>query len=82
MNQYERYFTTFFEEKHLNLDATFEATSPTGTWNLMPYSVVVEHIMIAPVSEQAKIADTIRRIDFANGDVLHFLRHLGAAISE
>jgi len=76
-----RYLETFFAEKDLDLDATFEVTGPSGTWNLIPYGVVVEHIMIASPAEQQKIAGILRRIDFANGDVLHFLRHLGEAIA-
>ena len=45
------------------------------------FSLILEHILITSPAEQAQIKDTIVKIDFANGDVLHFFRHLGQAIA-
>jgi hypothetical protein len=34
----------------------------------------------APEHEQAAIKNTIVRIDFANGDVMHYFKHLAGAL--
>lgn len=75
-----KYIETLIEEKDLDLDATFSVDGPSG-WNLMSYRVVTEAIASAPAHEQEGIAHTLRRIDFANGDVCHFFRHLAKALA-
>ncbi len=42
----------------------------------------IEHIFIAPEKEQDEIANICRRIDFANGDINHFLKFLAVAIAK
>lgn len=74
-----KYLKTFFEEKQLP-DASWELTSDDGTAHFIGNDVVLEHIASASVVEQNKIADVIRRIDFANGDVNDFLKHLAGAL--
>lgn len=72
----------FAETDKVDNEAMFEFEDSTGNWHLMPYGTVIEAIMSAPQSEQEKIASMIRRIDFANGDVTDYLRHLGRALAE
>jgi len=77
-----KYLETFFEEKQLPY-AYWELIADTGTPHLIDSNVVIEHIAMASVAEQNKIADVIRKIDFHNGDVNDFLKHLaGALINE
>lgn len=75
------YLKTFFEEKQVPYKA-FEVQSPDGTVNYIPNEVVIEHIMIASEKEQAQIAEIIRKIDFVNGDINHFLEHLAGALAQ
>jgi len=76
------YLETFFEEKDLD-EETWELTDKTGMFHIIGTAVVLEHIGIAPTHEQEAIANVIRRIDFANGNVNDFLKHLaGALINE
>jgi hypothetical protein len=75
-----KYLRMFFEEKNLP-HKDFEITTEAGTYNLIPSEVVIEHIMIAPEHEKEQIANIIRKIDFMNGDVNHFLKHLAGAIA-
>ncbi len=77
---FNKWLDTFIEEKGINLHQTFDVEGRTGL-NVIPYGVVIEHMKIAPKSEQASIKNMLVRIDFANGDVKHFLRHLGKAIA-
>lgn len=80
--KFNSWLDVFLEEKGIDLEQTFELTSSKGVYNLMSYRVVVEHMKIANSTEQAAIKDMIVKIDFKNGDVRHFLRHLGQALVE
>lgn len=77
----KRYLKTFFEEKNLPTES-WTLTSSKGVVHIIDTDVVKEHIFIAPVKEQEQIANVIRQIDFKNGDVNHFLKHLAQAIVE
>jgi len=68
------------EEKELDTEETFEVEGPSG-WNLIPLDVVIEHTKIAPPHEQRQIKDILVKIDFANGNVMHFFKHLAGAIA-
>ena len=59
---------------------SWELVSDVGNVHLIDSDVVLEHMATATVAEQNKIADVIRRIDFANGDVNDFLKHLAGAL--
>lgn len=74
-----KYLKTFFEEKQLP-DVNWDLTDDNGVSHLIGSEVVLEHIASASADEQNKIADVIRRIDFANGDVNDFLKHLAGAL--
>ena len=73
------YLKTFFEEKNLPY-AEFEIETADNV-HFISNEIVIEHIMIAPAHEQEGIANIIRQIDFKNGDVNHFLKHLAGAIA-
>jgi hypothetical protein len=76
------YLKTFFEEKSLDRNHTFEVTAPLGTVNMIEARVVIDTILTAtPAHEQEKIASILRKIDFHNGDVMHFLSHLAGALA-
>jgi len=74
------YFQRFFEEKELDHERMFEIEAASGL-NLIPVGVVIEAIKTTTETEAAKIADTLRRIDFANGDVYDYLKHLAGALA-
>lgn len=73
------YLKTFFEEKELPA-IEWDITDNEGTQHFIGNEIVIEHIGIASNDEQEKIAHVIRQIDFKNGDVNHFLKHLAGAI--
>lgn len=78
--KFNEWLDMFFEEKGLDLEETFDVMGESGE-NTIPYGVIVEHMKIASEVEKKSIKNTIVMIDFKNGDVLHFLRHLGQAIA-
>ena len=78
--QMREYLETLLEEKGIQLDTPIEVMGASGI-NLMSVGVVVEHIAIAPKHEQKKIRDILVQIDFKNGDILHFFKHLAQALA-
>lgn len=77
-----RYLRTYFKEKNLP-EVVFEVESENGTPNIISNHVVIEHILkCASADEVNSIANIVRRIDFANGDINHFLKHLAQALAQ
>lgn len=76
---FEKWYNAFLEEKNLPC-VSWELTDNNGTFHMIDSDVVIGHIRIAHPSEQAQIKDVIVKIDFANGDVNHFFKHLAGAI--
>lgn len=74
-----KYLRDFFAEKDIP-EVTWTIAAPDGTEHTISNVVVVEHIATVGKDEAKKIADVLRRIDFANADVNHFLRHLATAL--
>jgi hypothetical protein len=72
---------TFTAEKGLDLEQIFEVNGPSGA-NFIPLGCVLEAIKSAPAREQAGIKTMIVKIDFRNGDVCHYFKHLAQAIAQ
>ena len=79
------FFETFFAEKNLT-EEIYEVESKNesifGTTHLIPTSRVIERIMTTRGDEAKQIEGILRQIDFHNGDVHHFLRHLAQAMAD
>jgi len=76
----KKYIYTLLEEKNIDLDTSFTVIGESGD-NFMTVGVIVEHILIAHKSEQKNIKNMLVRIDFNNGDILDFIKHLAKAIA-
>jgi len=64
----------FFQEKNLP-EVTWELKDNQGTTHIITNHVVIEFLLNNPsMGEQAK--PTLRKIDFLNGDVNDFLKHI------
>lgn len=74
-----QYLETFFEEKDLPF-VSWSVLDSDGNTHHINNEVVIEMIGKAPDSEQEQIAGVIRKIDFHNGDVNDFLKHLAGAL--
>lgn len=75
------YLKTFFAEKNLDPFVVTVETSD-GTTHIIESEVVIEAIHGTVGDERKAIENMIRRIDFANGDVNDFLRHLARGLAE
>ena len=76
----ENWIKTLIEEKGLNINTTFDIEGTNGL-NIIPLGVVVEHILISPANQQKQIKNTLVKIDFHNGDIMHFFKYLAQAIA-
>ncbi len=77
----KRYLETLIAEKAAaDIDQGFTVDGPSGQ-NHMTYQNVVDAIVSAPRREQDAIRRMLVRIDFNNGDVFAYFRHLAQAIA-
>ena len=75
------YLRSFFAEKDIP-EKTFSVEGPVWGENQIPNAVVVEHIARCSVKEATEIGEVLRRIDFWNGDINHFLQHLAKSLAK
>lgn len=72
---------TFFAEKNLP-SVSWEITGSDGEVNHISNDVVIEAVLQTEGVERRAIENALSRIDFENGDVNRFLRHLAEALVE
>ena len=77
---FNTWLDTFVSEKGLDLETSITVEGASGP-NHMTAQTVVDHMKIAPTHEQNQLKNIIVRIDFANGDVMDFFRHLAQALA-
>ena len=75
MANFTNWLETFIREKDFDLDVRFEVPGPSGD-NNMDYNIVIEGIMATTKAEQKAIKNMLVKIDFMNGDIGHYFRHL------
>jgi len=74
------YINNLLNEKKIDREMNIEVNGPSGL-NIMPLQMVVDAIIKAPKHEQKGIRNTLVKIDFLNGDVMHFIKHLAQALA-
>ncbi len=72
---------TFVSEKGLDTDHVFEVEGKDWGTNYIPLDALIEAIKGASDNEKNAIKDTIVKIDFYNGDVMDYFKHLAKAIA-
>jgi hypothetical protein len=70
----------FIDEKEFDTDMPFEVEGPSGM-NQMDYNVVMQAILDTNMNEKEGIKATLIKIDFMNGDIGHYFRHLARALA-
>lgn len=80
MTTFSKWLETFIDEKGIDCEIVLNVEGPSGV-NAIPVSCLIAAIHLAPAHEQAGIKAMIVRIDFRNGDVLDYFRHLAQAIA-
>ena len=71
------YLETLIEEKGLDLEATIiEVEGENWGLNIIPLGAIVDFIMSSGVEYQKQVKNTLVKIDFANGSILHLFTHI------
>lgn len=78
-NSFNNWLDTFIDEKGILLDDTFELEK-NGTLHIFEIGNIVENIKATSSEEQAEIKDMLVKIDFYNGDVIDYFKHLAQAL--
>ena len=76
---FNNWLDTFIEEKGIALDDIF-TIEENGKQHIFEIGNIVENIKATTPKEQAEIKDMIVRIDFHNGDVIDYFKHLAKAL--
>jgi hypothetical protein len=78
---FSEWLDVFLEEKGVDLDCVLEVEGPSGL-NLIPVGVLVLAMKAAPEVEQVGIREMLVKLDWANGDVMGYLKHLAGALAQ
>lgn len=79
--KFTKWLDTFLSEKGIDVEfESFEVSGQSGI-NWIPMECLLEMIKSAPTHEQEGIKDMLVKIDFQNGNVLDYFRHLARAIA-
>ena len=74
------YLNTLITEKGLNREMILEVQGQSGL-NIMPLGVVLDNISATSKDEQKAIKNILVKIDFQNGNIMDFFKHLAQAIA-
>lgn len=77
--KFNTWLDTLVSEKGIDTDQELDVEGPSGL-NFMPLSMVLDAIKCAPLSEQRGIKAMLIRIDFTNGDIMDYFKHLAQAL--
>lgn len=78
---FRTWINTFINEKGIDRETMIEAEGPSGT-NFIPVGCLVDCMIGAPKHERDGIKRMIVMIDFKNGNVMHYFKHLAQAIAQ
>tara|TARA_R110000803_G_C11739021_1_gene290756 strand:+ start:267 stop:515 length:249 start_codon:yes stop_codon:yes gene_type:complete len=79
--KFNNWLNTFLSEKGIDLDQPINVEGESGL-NFMTVENIVEFIKVTSAGEQKAIKNTFVMIDFKNGDVLHFIKHLAQGVAQ
>ena len=76
---FNQWLDTFIKEKGIDLEYTF-TIEDNGVTHIFELGNVIENIKATSKEEQNAIKDMIVKIDFNNGDVVDYFKHLSKAL--
>tara|TARA_R110002051_G_scaffold88668_1_gene156158 strand:+ start:734 stop:973 length:240 start_codon:yes stop_codon:yes gene_type:complete len=76
------YLETLIEEKGLDLEATIIEVEGEWGMNMIPLGCVVDFIVSSGKDNQMSVKNTLVKIDFHNGDVMHFFKHVASFMAK
>ena len=83
MNNIATYLELLIGEKAgISMDTVIEVEGADYGTNFIPLECVVEYILSSGAANQAAVKSTLVKIDFANGDVMHFFKHVASFMAK
>ena len=77
------YLSNLINEKaNISMDTIIEVEGPEFGTNFIPLYCVVEYILSSGGANQQAVMNTLTKIDFANGDVMHFFNHVASFMAK
>ena len=80
-NSFNKWLDTFVEEKGIDLGQILEIKTENNT-HYFEVGNVIENIKATTPEEQEEIKNMIVKIDFYNGDVVDYFKHLAQALAQ
>jgi len=77
---FANWLDTLVAEKGIDTEMVIEVEGASGT-NFMPLEIVLEAMKATSAAEQKGIKTMLVKIDFLNGNVVNYLKHLAKAIA-
>lgn len=78
--EFSEWLDTFIKEKGIDPSTTIEVEGQSGT-NDLPLEILFIAVKSASEFDQEQIKEAMTRIDFQNGDLFTFFRHIARAIA-
>lgn len=78
---FESWLDTFVDEKELDRDHVFTVEGPVWGDNLIPLQCIIDTAGQASSREQGQIKEILVKIDYLNGDPMHFFDHLAKGMA-
>lgn len=80
-NLFDKWLDTFIEEKGIDLGQILEVKTDKNT-HYFEVGNIIENIKATTPKEQEEIKNMIIKIDFYNGDVVDYFKHLAQALAQ
>lgn len=77
---FNSWINTFLSEKNIDLETVLEVEGPSGP-NFIPVGCLVEMMKATSRQEQVGLKNMMVRIDFNNGNILDYFKHLAKAVA-
>ena len=77
-----KYFRTLLNEKGIDLQTVLEVEGKEWGVNFIPVEVVVEFMETRSIETQKKMRNNLTKIDFMNGDVMHFFTYVAKFLAK
>lgn len=77
----ETYINTLLEEKGISTETIIEIETVEWGTNFIPLQVVIDYILASGEDNRRTVRSTLVKIDFNNGDVMHFFKHVARHIA-
>lgn len=76
------YLNTLLEEKGISQETVIEVQGQEWGTNFIPLSIVVDFLSNANESTQSTAKNNLVKIDFHNGDIMHFFTYIAKFIAK